>query len=380
LDRRHHRVTQWRLQIVFDFRRAVVCVAGDLQFGMTPHHATSKKPLCLSVLDQSPIPEGSDGGVALRNSVDLAQHAESLGYHRYWVAEHHATPALACASPEVLIGPIAAATQRIRIGSGGVMLPHYSPLKVAENFCMLSAMFDDRIDLGIGRAPGTDQATAVALQRDRRSRLPDDFPEQLEELLGYFGDDRAPKTRLSQRRVIPGLPHTPTPYLLGSSPMSGHWAAQYGLPYVFADFISPTGVEIAARYRELFQPSQHLAEPKVIVAAWAICAESDEAARRLASSFQMLMTLLHRGQLIAVPPVEKAVEFLESEGQTPGVLPPGRRAIVGSPATVKEGLETLAQAYGAHEVMVVNIMHNHEARKRSYTLVSQAFQDAAGTH
>jgi luciferase family oxidoreductase group 1 len=343
---------------------------------MIPHHASPPKPLCLSVLDQAPIPEGVDGGVALRNSVELAQHAESLGYHRYWVAEHHATPALACGSPEVLIGPIAMATRQIRVGSGGVMLPHYSPLKVAESFTMLSAMFPDRIDLGIGRAPGTDQATAVALQRDRRSRLPDDFPEQLEELLGYFGDERAPKTRLSQRRVIAGLPHTPVTYLLGSSPMSGHWAAQYGLPYVFADFISPTGVEIAARYRELFQPSEHLAEPKVIIAAWAICADTDEEARRLASSFHMLMILLHRRQLIAVPPVEKAIAFLESEGQTPGVLPPGRRAIVGSPTTVKEGLAALAQAYGAHEVMIVNIMHDHAARKRSYELIAEQFVQA----
>src|SRR5215467_13127738 len=206
-------------------------------------------PLRLSVLDQSPISQGSNGGEALRHSVDLAQHCEQLGYTRYWVAEHHATPMLACASPEVLIAAISSATSRMRIGSGGVMLPHYSPLKVAETFSMLSGLYGERIDLAIGRAPGSDPITAFALQRDRRTAAPDDFPEQLAELLAYV-NDRMPVThRFARLARLPGGAIRPDVWLLGSSPQSGIWAAELGLPYAFADFINPGGVEIAARHR-----------------------------------------------------------------------------------------------------------------------------------
>src|SRR5215471_7453373 len=180
----------------------------------------------LSVLDQSPIAEGTSGGDALRNTLDLAVLADRLGFHRYWLAEHHATPMLAGASPEVLIGILARATRRIRIGSGGVMLPHYSPFKVAETFSLLAGLFPGRIDLGIGRAAGTDPMTTHALQRDRSRAMPDDFPEQLAELL-------------------PGRPELPEVWLLGSSPQSALWAADLGLRYAFADFINSNGAEIA---------------------------------------------------------------------------------------------------------------------------------------
>src|SRR5687768_10817618 len=198
--------------------------------------------LRLSILDQAPISEGSSGAEALKNSIDLARFAEALGYSRYWVAEHHGTPSLACASPEALIGPIAAMTSRIRIGSGGVMLPHYSPLKVAETFTMLAGLFPGRIDLGLGRAAGTDPKTALALQRDRRQRAPDDFPDQLDELLGYFGRGAPPAGRpLAQ--LMPSTSSTPgnggpEPWLLGTSEDSAFWAAERGLPYAFADFIN----------------------------------------------------------------------------------------------------------------------------------------------
>jgi luciferase family oxidoreductase group 1 len=231
--------------------------------------------LRLSILDQSPIPEGSSAGDALRNTIDLACLADDLGYQRYWLAEHHGTPGLACASPEALIGPVAAATSHLRVGSGGIMLPHYSPLKVAETFSMLSGLFPGRIDLGVGRAPGTSASVARALQRDRRQPPPDDFHEQLEELLRYLGDGRSAE-----------------PWLLGSSPQSAVWAAELGLPYVFADFINPHGAAIAAHYRQNFVPSERLREPRVAVAGWALCAETDEEAVRLSLSFRMLMTLL----------------------------------------------------------------------------------------
>src|SRR4051812_21910104 len=253
--------------------------------------------LRLSVLDQSPVPEGSTGGDALRNSIDLARLADGLGYDRYWLAEHHGTPALACTSPEVMIGLVGAATRRVRIGSGGVMLPHYSPLKVAETFSMLSGLYPGRIDLGIGRAAGTDRATAFALQRDRRQAAPDDFPEQLDELLGYFRPRAGADDRFSRRLVLPGRPQAPEPWLLGSSHQSAVWAAERGLPYVFADFINPAGAEIAALYRERFVPSAQLAAPRVVVAVWAVCAETDEEAERLGAGFRMLVVVVQRGEL-----------------------------------------------------------------------------------
>ncbi len=196
----------------------------------------------LSVLDQSPISAGATGPDALANTLDLARLADRLGYHRYWVAEHHGGPMLAGPAPEVLIGPIAAATERIRVGSGGVMLPHYSPLKVAEAFSLLAGLFPGRIDLGLGRAAGTDPMTTYALQRDRRQAAPDDFPDQLAELIAYL-DDALPADHPFARlaRSLPGRPEVPEPWLLGSSPQSGIWAAQRGLPYAFADFINPDG-------------------------------------------------------------------------------------------------------------------------------------------
>src|SRR5579863_7681682 len=229
----------------------------------------------LSVLDQSPVSEGFTGADALRNTLDLARLADELGYRRYWVAEHHATPMLACAAPEAIIGPIATLTSRIKVGSGGVMLPHYSPLKVAETFSILSALFPGRIDLGIGRAPGTDQTTSFALQRDRRQPSPDDFPQQLAELLAYLENRMPPNHAFARLAALPGRPHVPEVWLLGSSAQSALWAADTGLPYAFADFINPDGTEYAAHYREHFCPSDKLSAPRAIVAGFAICADTD---------------------------------------------------------------------------------------------------------
>src|SRR5947209_2502595 len=220
----------------------------------------------VSVLDQSPISDGSTGADALRNTLDLARLTDELGYHRYWVAEHHGGPMLASASPEALIGPIAATTKRIRVGSGGVMLPHYSPFKVAETFTILAALYPGRIDLGIGRAAGTDPLTTFALQRDRRQAAPDDFPQQLAELLAYFEDDLPsdhPFARLAG--MLPGLPELPAVWLLGSSPQSAIWAGELGLPYAFADFINPQGAEIARTYTARFSPGI-LQAPRTAVA------------------------------------------------------------------------------------------------------------------
>jgi luciferase family oxidoreductase group 1 len=350
-------------------------------------------PFRLSVLDQSPVSEGSSGSQALQNTIDLARLADRLGYHRYWVAEHHGGPMLAGPSPEALIGPIAAATSRIRVGSGGVMLPHYSPLKVAETFSLLAGLFPGRIDLALGRAAGTDPLTTFALQRDRRQAAPDDFPEQLSELLGYL-DDRLPADHPFARlaKTLPGRPEKPEPWLLGSSQQSAIWAAELGLPYAFADFINPKGAEITALYRERFAEGEHAgagggagggagagggggAKPRVAVGVWVICAESDEEARRLAASGRMTFTLLRRGQLIAVPPPERAVEFFAAEERSgaPGQPRSERRAIVGGPATVRAELEDVVAKYGAEEAIVVSITYAHEARRRSYELLAEAF-------
>ena len=216
----------------------------------------------LSVLDQSPVSEGSTGAQALHNTLDLARLADRLGYHRYWVAEHHGTPMLASTSPEVLIGPVASATERIRVGSGGVMLPHYSPFKVAEAFSVLAGLYPGRIDLGLGRAPGTDLATSHALQRDRRQAAPDDFPQQLAELLAYLEDALPENHPFARLTALPGLPERPEVWMLGSSPQSAIWAGELGLPYSFADFINPGGAEIAALYRDKFAPGERLPAPR----------------------------------------------------------------------------------------------------------------------
>jgi luciferase family oxidoreductase group 1 len=288
---------------------------------------------------------------------------------------------LAGPSPEALIGPVAACTQRIRVGSGGVMLPHYSPFNVAETFSVLSSLYPGRIDLGLGRAPGSDAMTMFALQRDRRQASPDDFPQQLVELLGHLHGtlpDDHPFAHLA--RMLPGRiggDHLPEVWLLGSSPQSAVWAADLALPYAFADFINPDGVEIAALYRERCADQAQ----RMAVCVWVVCADTHEEAQRLASSGRMARTLLQRGQLIPVPPPEKALRFLEGErasedgpAAVPGAFAPGRRrAVVGDPVKVRRELERVAAEYGAEEVMVVTITYDHAARRRSYELIGEAF-------
>lgn len=332
----------------------------------------------LGVLDQSPVPEGSSGAAALRATVALARRTEERGYGRYWVAEHHGGPLLAGASPEALIPAIASATTRMRVGSGGVMLPHYSPLKVAETFSILAALFPGRIDLGIGRAAGTDPTTTFALQRDRGQAMPDDFPQQLAELSAYLRDEMPADHPFARHAALPGLPELPDLWMLGSSMQSALWAAELGLPYAFADFISAAGAPAVAEYRARFTPSADLAGPYVLVAVSAICAESDEEAERLASSVTMAMRMLRRGRPIPLPPPDAAAAWLAEERARPRPpRPPGRprtrRMITGAPGTVRAGIEEAAAEYGADEVMVVTITHSPEARRRSYELIAGAF-------
>jgi luciferase family oxidoreductase group 1 len=319
--------------------------------------------MLLSVLDQTPVSEGSTGPQALQNTLDLARAADRLGYHRYWLAEHHGL-SLAGPSPEVLIGPVASATERIRVGSGGVMLPHYSPYKVAENFSLLSGLYPNRIDLALGRASGTDPLTTYALQRDRREVAPDDFPQQLAELLAHFDGTFPPDHPFARLgRSLPGGDERPEIWLLGSSAQSAVWAAQLNLPYAFADFINPRGAEIVASYRERAQ------SPRTMIGVWAICADTDAEAERLASSIAMSFAMLRQGRPIPVPPPDRALRYLEQHGDP---NQGGRRRIVGSPETVRAGLEAVAAEYGADEVIIVTITHDHAARRRSYELIAEA--------
>jgi luciferase family oxidoreductase group 1 len=312
----------------------------------------------LSVLDQSPVLEGSTGAQALRDTVDLAQHAEELGYHRYWLAEHHGGGLVAGPSPEALIGVVAAATERMRIGSGGVMLPHYSPFKVAETFSVLAGLFPGRVDLGIGRAAGTDPTTARAL---------DDFPQQLVELLSYL-DPRyrrqSPFAHLAE--TLPGAPEHPDPWLLGSPAQSAIWAGELGLPYAFADFISPDSTHCADLYRERFVPREALPEPTVAVAVRALAASDRAEAETLATSWAMAFDLLRSGRPEPVPTPERAIRHLESKRGRP--FDPGeeKTRLVGAATAVRKEMEEVAAAYGAEEVIVLTITHDHQARLLSY--------------
>ncbi len=330
----------------------------------------------LSVLDQSPVSAGSTPADALRNTIELARLADRLGYQRYWIAEHHATQTLASPAPEILIARLGAETARIRLGSGGVMLPHYSPLKVAEQFRMLHALYPDRVDLGIGRAPGGSPLETFALRRERlETPMPDDFPDQLVELLGFLHREFAPRHPFSRIQVSPDMPGAPPVWLLGSSLWSASAAAQLGLPYAFAHFIAPEPTRAAIEhYRARFQPSRYLSEPCAIVALGAICADTEAEAERLGASVRLLGRRLRQGDLRPVPTVEEAERELAAPDPFPrsdgGEWP---RHVFGSPSTVRARLEEMAAALRVEELMIVTIVHDHSARLRSYELLAEAF-------
>ncbi len=326
----------------------------------------------LSVLDQSPIAEGMTAADALANTLDLARKCDAAGYTRYWLAEHHASPALAGCAPEALIGPVALATKRIRVGSGGVMLPHYSPFKVAQTFAMLAALAPGRIDLGLGRAPGSDQRTAFALQRDRSRRMPhDDFPPNLAELLAYLGDGLpADHPFAALRETMPTGGGQVAPWLLGSSTDSAAWAAETGLPYCIADFINSDGLAQAELYKRNFRPSRWGSKPYLMIATWAIAAPSRAEAERLALPSRMMFHHLIRGELIQVPSVDKAAEWALANPAAPSR---NRRAVVGTPAEVRDELDGVVAHYGADEMMLVNILPDHAARVRSYELMAREY-------
>jgi luciferase family oxidoreductase group 1 len=327
---------------------------------------TSLHDVPLSVLDLSPIVSGSDAGAALRNTIDLARHTEGLGYHRYWLAEHHNMPGIASSATAVLIGHVAAATEKIRVGSGGVMLPNHAPLVVAEQFGMLEAFHPGRIDLGLGRAPGTDQRTALALRGSAAALAAQDFPQQLAELMAYFEPSEGRAVR-----AVPAEGNRPPVWLLGSSGFSAQLAGMLGLPFAFAHHFSAQNTLPAVRiYREAFQPSDVLDEPYLMLGAAVICAETDERAQWLAAPNSLTFLSLRQGRPIPLPTPEDAAAYPYTEMDRLFIEERMESNIVGSPETVRKGLDDLLERTGADEVMVTTMVHDHADRKRSYELVA----------
>lgn len=331
----------------------------------------------LSVVDQSPIPSGSTGADALRNSIDLAQHVERLGYSRYWVAEHHAMASLASPAPEILIARLTAETSRIRVGSGGVMLPYYAPLKVAEQFRMLHALAPGRIDLGLGRAPGGSMLEARALQRQPGAPMAEDFPEQVTELWAFLNHGFPPDHRYSRIEVSPAMPGAPEIWMLGSSLFSAQLAAQLGLPYAFAHFISSEPTRQALEYYNTHVVNQpETGAGRTILAVGALVADTEAEAERLFASLKLMFLRLMTNQRGPVPSPEEALAALEGAPDPFAARGAGGewpRYFTGTPEKVHAGLSAMAAALNVDELMIVTITHDHEARKRSYSLLAEAF-------
>jgi luciferase family oxidoreductase group 1 len=319
-----------------------------------------------SVLDLAPVPAGADISQAFHNSLSLAQHAEALGYHRFWLAEHHNMPGIASAATAVVIGHVAAGTKSIRVGSGGIMLPNHAPLMVAEQFGTLEALFPGRIDLGLGRAPGTDQRTARALRRNLDANG-DSFPQDVVELQGWF----QPASPGQAVRAVPGAGLNVPIWLLGSSLFSAQLAGMLSLPFAFASHFAPDLLmQALATYREHFRPSEQLQKPYAMVAANVIAAASEEEARRLFTSLQQQFVNLRRGTPGLLPPPINRIEDYASAPELANVYRALARSYVGTPEMVREGLEAFLRETGADELLVTAQIHDHKARLRSFELVA----------
>jgi len=320
-----------------------------------------------SVLDLSPVTRGATPGDALRNSRDLAIHAEGLGFHRYWLAEHHNMTGIASAATAVVIGYVADATKTIRVGSGGIMLPNHAPLVIAEQFGTLASLYPGRIDLGLGRAPGTDQGTARAL---RRSLGPSDdrFPDDVQELQFFLGPQQPGQTV----RAVPGMDTNVPIWLLGSSLFSARLSAELGLPFAFASHFAPDLMMKALEvYRTMFRPSATLEKPYAMLGINVVAADTDEEARRLFTSQQQAFWNLRRGAPGQLPPPVNSMDGVWTPMEKAQVDHALSCAVVGSPETVRDGLAAFIERTGADELIITAQVYDHEARKRSYTIVAE---------
>lgn len=327
--------------------------------------------IALSVVDQSPIRKGGSPAQAVRETVELARHCDTLGYTRYWIAEHHNSGGLASASPEILIGHVAANTRGIRVGSGGVMLTHYSALKVAEQFRMLEALHPGRIDLGLGRAPGSDRRTAEALSPIGKQLPVDQYPGQLLDLEGYLRGELPEDHPYHGIRAMPSGDSMPQLWLLGSSPASAQYAAELGWGFCWAHFINPeSGEKVVQAYRENFEPSDMFNEPRTAVAISATVAETDEEAELLSWSRWAWRLQSQQGRGGGILSPEEAQSLTYTEPELDFIAFARTRSNFGSPGTVAARIREIADDFATNEVMVVTITYDFEARKRSYELLA----------
>jgi luciferase family oxidoreductase group 1 len=327
----------------------------------------------LSILDQSPIISGHDARRAIEETLALARRADELGYYRYWLAEHHAIAALADPCPELLVARLGAETRRLRIGTGGVLLPYYSAFRLAESFRMLEALYPGRIDLGVGRAPGGDARTAQAVAG---GGFPDarHFPEQVWQLTAHLDGTLPADHPYKPVRVQPEVPTTPEVWLLGSSDYSGALAAQLGLPFSFAHFINPRGGdEVTRAYREGFRPGREQ-KPRAMVCTFLICAPTDEEAERLAAPIDLRRLHMALNIDTPIPTDDEAARHRYSTEEQRYVMGQRARAIIGAPASCRAAIEEMARLYQADEVMVLTITGSYETRRRSYELLMSAFE------
>ncbi|MBT5570511.1 MAG: LLM class flavin-dependent oxidoreductase [Alphaproteobacteria bacterium] len=327
----------------------------------------------LSVLDQSPVRAGGNPREALAETIALAQGAERLGYTRYWLAEHHGTEGFAGSSPEILVARVAAATDRIRVGSGGVMLSHYSPLKVAENFKLLENLYPGRIDLGIGRAPGSDGLTAAALAYGNEIGI-EYFPTKIADMMAFLSDEAPASEPFKAVRATPAISEMPQVWLLGSSDQSAAYAAHFGLAYTFAHFITPQAITpILDYYRANFKASSSLAEPKTSAGVYVICADSKEEAEYLASSRDFWRMKLQFGQHLPYPSPEEALAY-DYNAQEKRIVEANRaNRFTGDPESLKTELTAFAEENGLDELVILTITYDFEKRMRSYELLADAF-------
>ena len=327
----------------------------------------------LSILDQSPIISGFSPADAVRETIRLATAADAFGYHRYWLAEHHNMGGLADPCPEILLGAIGAATSRIRIGTGGVLLPYYSPVKVAEIFRMYEALFPGRVDLGIGRAPGGDMLTAKAIN-PMSFYANDAFPQQVVDTVGWLDDDLPDDHPFKRVRAMPAGAGSPEVWLLGSSDYSGALAAHLGLRFAFAHFINARGGDgVSKAYRDNFQSAGREDQPYSMVCVFVICASTAEEAERLAASIDDRRVQMATGRESLVPTTEEALARTYSEQERAIIVRERERAVIGTPDTVKNQLMEIQDAFSADELMLITITGDYESRLSSYELVAQAF-------
>ncbi|UOQ46992.1 LLM class flavin-dependent oxidoreductase [Gracilibacillus caseinilyticus] len=328
----------------------------------------------LSVLDQAPISRGDSPDLTLAHTLELAQWTESLGYHRYWIAEHHNTNGLASSSPEIVMTRIASVTNSIRVGSGGVLLPQYSPYKIAENFKTLEAFFPGRIDLGVGRSPGGSQLTRSALT-DNQNKSMKDFPRQLTDLQGFLHNALPREHPFRLVKAGPRINHLPPIWVLGLSERGAIHAAEIGAGFVFGHFINPkNGHASIQSYKKHFQPSETMPEPKVIACVFVVCAETEKEAEELAMTQDKWLWSVGKGADTKVPSIEEVKKKAFTEEQVSMIQQNRERCVIGTPDQVKSALQELQHKYQADEIMVITNIHDFEAKKKSYQLLAEFVQ------